>query len=117
MRVVTILAFSVLGILGSYSVAWFGIRMNTFANSRTAFASLRGKPLPVYEIPLQSGMSIGVMLICVELLMMLAILLFVAGRRAPAPASSASPSASRWAPRRCASRAASSPRSPTSAPT
>ena len=78
LRVVTILAFSVLGILGSYSVAWFGIRMNTFANSRAAFASLRGKPLPVYEIPLQSGMSIGVMLICVELLMMLAILRFVA---------------------------------------
>jgi K(+)-stimulated pyrophosphate-energized sodium pump len=77
MRVVTILAFSVLGILGSYSVAWFGIRMNTFANSRAAFASLKGKPLPVYEIPLQSGMSIGVMLICVELIMMLGILLFV----------------------------------------
>ena len=84
MRVVTILAFSVLGILGSYSVAWFGIRMNTFANSRAAFASLRGKPLPVYEIPLQSGMSIGVMLICVELLMMLAILRFVAPENAGA---------------------------------
>ncbi len=84
MRVVTILAFSVLGILGSYSVAWFGIRMNTFANSRAAFASLRGKPLPVYEIPLQSGMSIGVMLICVELLMMLGILLFVAPENAGA---------------------------------
>src|SRR5213079_2288689 len=65
------------GILGSYAVAWFGIRMNTYANSRTAFASLRGKPLPVYEIPLQAGMSIGVLLICVELIMMLAILLFV----------------------------------------
>ncbi len=77
MRVATILAFSVLGILGSYGVAWFGIRMNTFANSRTAFASLKGKPLPVYEIPLQAGMSIGVLLICVELLMMLAILLWV----------------------------------------
>ncbi len=76
-RVVTILLFSILGILGSYGVAWFGIRMNTFANSRTAFASLKGKPLPVYEIPLQAGMSIGVLLICVELLMMLAILLFV----------------------------------------
>ncbi len=84
MRVVTILAFSVLGILGSYSVAWFGIRMNTFANSRAAFASLKGKPLPVYEIPLQSGMSIGVMLICVELLMMLGILLFVAPENAGA---------------------------------
>jgi len=83
-RVVTILAFSVLGILGSYSVAWFGIRMNTFANSRTAFASLKGKPLPVYEIPLQAGMSIGVLLICVELIMMLAILLFVAPENAGA---------------------------------
>ncbi len=84
MKVVTILLFSVLGILGSYSVAWFGIRMNTFANSRTAFASLKGKPLPVYEIPLQSGMSIGVMLICVELIMMLAILLFIAPENAGA---------------------------------
>ena len=84
MRVVTILAFSVLGILGSYGVAWFGIRMNTFANSRTAFASLKGKPLPVYEIPLQAGMSIGVLLICVELLMMLAILLFVPAEQAGA---------------------------------
>jgi K(+)-stimulated pyrophosphate-energized sodium pump len=77
MRVVTIILFSILGILGSYGVAWFGIRMNTFANSRTAFASLKGKPLPVYEIPLQAGMSIGVLLICVELFMMLAILLWV----------------------------------------
>ena len=72
-----ILMWSVVGILGSYSVAWFGIRMNTYANSRTAFAALRGKPLPVYEIPLQAGMSIGVLLICVELIMMLVILLFV----------------------------------------
>jgi len=84
MRVITILAFSVLGILGSYGVAWFGIRMNTFANSRTAFASLTGKPLKVYEIPLQAGMSIGVLLICVELLMMLAILLWVPADRAGA---------------------------------
>ena len=84
MRVVTILLFSVVGILGSYSVAWFGIRMNTLANSRTAFASLRGKPVPVYEIPLQSGMSIGVMLICVELIMMLAILLFIPAENAGA---------------------------------
>jgi K(+)-stimulated pyrophosphate-energized sodium pump len=76
-RVITILAFSVLGILGSYGVAWFGIRMNTFANSRAAFASLKGKPLPVCEIPLQAGMSIGVLLICVELIMMLGILLWV----------------------------------------
>jgi len=72
-----ILMWSVIGILGSYGVAWFGIRMNTYANSRTAFASLRGKPLAVYEIPAQAGMSIGVLLICVELLMMLVILLFV----------------------------------------
>src|SRR6185295_4549712 len=75
MRVVTIILFSIVGILGSYGVAWFGIRMNTFANSRTGFASLSGKPLRVYEIPLQAGMSIGVLLICVELIMMLAILL------------------------------------------
>ncbi|MFI5371916.1 MAG: sodium/proton-translocating pyrophosphatase, partial [Candidatus Eisenbacteria bacterium] len=76
-RVMTIIMFSIVGILGSYSVAWFGIRMNTYANSRTAFAALKGKPTPVYEIPLQAGMSIGVLLICVELIMMLAILLFV----------------------------------------
>ncbi|MGH7742276.1 MAG: sodium-translocating pyrophosphatase, partial [Candidatus Eiseniibacteriota bacterium] len=76
-KVALILMWSVIGILGSYSVAWFGIRMNTYANSRTAFASLRGKPVPIYEIPLQAGMSIGVLLICVELIMMLIILLFV----------------------------------------
>jgi len=74
-----ILAFSLLGIGGSYGVAWFGIRVNTFANSRTAFASLPGKPYPVYQIPLEAGMSIGMMLISVELLMMLVILLFVPG--------------------------------------
>ncbi|MGA8343504.1 MAG: sodium-translocating pyrophosphatase, partial [Candidatus Sulfotelmatobacter sp.] len=74
-----ILAFSLLGIAGSYSVAWFGIRVNTFANSRTAFASLPGKPYPVYQIPLEAGMSIGMMLISVELLMMLIILLFIPG--------------------------------------
>ncbi|MGD0964613.1 MAG: sodium-translocating pyrophosphatase [Candidatus Acidiferrales bacterium] len=78
-RVVMILAFSVLGIAGSYGVAWFGIRVNTFANSRTAFAGLRGKPYPIYQIPLSAGMSIGMMLISVELLMMLVILLFVPG--------------------------------------
>ena len=72
-----ILLFSLIGIAGSYSVAWFGIRVNTFANSRTAFASLRGKPFPLYEIPLKAGMSIGMMLISVELLMMLIILLFI----------------------------------------
>ncbi len=76
-KVALILMWSVVGILGSYAVAWFGIRMNTYANSRTAFASLRGKPLAVCEIPLQAGMSIGVLLICVELIMMLVILLFV----------------------------------------
>ncbi|MFA5023529.1 MAG: sodium-translocating pyrophosphatase [Patescibacteria group bacterium] len=72
-----ILIWTVIGILGSYSVAWFGIRMNTLANSRMAFASLRGRPLRLLNIPLESGMSIGVMLICVELIMMLIILLFV----------------------------------------
>jgi K(+)-stimulated pyrophosphate-energized sodium pump len=79
MRVVIILAFSLVGIAGSYGVAWFGIRVNTFANSRTAFASLPGKPYPVYQIPLEAGMSIGMMLISVELLIMLFILLFVPG--------------------------------------
>src|SRR5690606_28916199 len=67
------------GIAGSYGVAWFGIRVNTFANSRTAFASLEGKPFPVYSIPLRAGMSIGMLLISVELLIMLFILLFVPG--------------------------------------
>ncbi len=78
-RVAIILIFSVIGICGSYGVAWFGIRVNTFANSRTAFAGLRGKPYPIYKIPLDAGMSIGMMLISVELLMMLFILLFVPG--------------------------------------
>jgi K(+)-stimulated pyrophosphate-energized sodium pump len=76
-RVVIILLFSLIGILGSYSVAWFGIRVNTYANSRTAFASLDGKAYPVYAIPLRAGMSIGMLLISVELLIMLFILLFV----------------------------------------
>ncbi|HEX3109670.1 MAG TPA: sodium-translocating pyrophosphatase [Thermoanaerobaculia bacterium] len=76
-KVVTILIFSLIGIGGSYGVAWFGIRVNTFANSRSAFASLRGKPFPTYEIPLKAGMSIGTMLISVELVIMLCILLFV----------------------------------------
>src|SRR5271167_649352 len=75
----TILAFSLIGMAGSYGVAWFGIRVNTFANSRTAFASLRGKPYPIYHTPLEAGMSIGMMLISVELLMMLLILLFIPG--------------------------------------
>ena len=77
--VAMILFFSVVGILGSYGVAWFGIRVNTFANSRTAFAALAGKPYPIYQIPLRAGMSIGMMLISVELFMMLVILLFVPG--------------------------------------
>lgn len=78
-RVLMILAFSLVGIAGSYGVAWFGIRINTYANSRTAFASLEGKPYPVYAIPLKAGMSIGMLLISVELVLMLAILLFVPG--------------------------------------
>jgi K(+)-stimulated pyrophosphate-energized sodium pump len=72
-----ILGFSLVGIAGSYGVAWFGIRVNTFANSRTAFAGLRGKPYPCFAIPLKAGMSVGMMLISVELLIMLCILLFV----------------------------------------
>ncbi|MER3427474.1 MAG: sodium-translocating pyrophosphatase [Pyrinomonas sp.] len=81
-RVLIILLFSLIGIAGSYGVAWFGIRVNTFANSRTAFASLEGKPFPVYSIPLKAGMSIGMLLISVELLIMLFILLFVPGEYA-----------------------------------
>ena len=81
-KVVIILVFSIIGILGSYSVAWFGIRVNTFANSRTAFASLRGKPYPCYYIPLEAGMSIGMLLISVELFIMLCILLFIPGELA-----------------------------------
>ena len=76
-KLVAILVFSLIGIAGSYGVAWFGIRVNTFANSRTAFACLRGKPYPTYAIPLQAGMSIGMVLISTELLLMLIILLFV----------------------------------------
>jgi K(+)-stimulated pyrophosphate-energized sodium pump len=78
-KVVVILLFSLVGIAGSYGVAWFGIRVNTFANSRSAFASLRGKPFPTYAIPLKSGISIGMLLISVELVIMLAILLFIPG--------------------------------------
>jgi len=77
--VLIILLFSIIGVLGSYGVAWFGIRVNTYANSRTAFASLPGKPYPIYKIPLQSGMSVGMMLVSVELLIMLFILLFIPG--------------------------------------
>ena len=76
-KVITIVLFSIVGILGSGTVAWFGIRVNTFANSRTAFASLKGKPYPVYAIPLKAGMSIGMLLISIELIIMLAILLFM----------------------------------------
>src|SRR5690348_11217495 len=76
-RVAIILAFSLVGIGGSYGVAWYGIRVNTFANSRTAFAGLSGKPYPIWQIPLRAGMSIGMMLVSVELLMMLIILLFI----------------------------------------
>ncbi|HEX6088493.1 MAG TPA: sodium-translocating pyrophosphatase [Thermoanaerobaculia bacterium] len=76
-RVTIIIIASLVGIAGSYGVAWFGIRINTFANSRTAFASLMGKPFPTYSIPLRAGMSIGMLLISTELLIMLAILLFV----------------------------------------
>jgi K(+)-stimulated pyrophosphate-energized sodium pump len=82
LRVIIILAASLVGIGGSYFVAWFGIRINTFANSRTAFASLKGKPFPTYSIPLKAGMSIGMLLISTELLIMLAILLFVPGEYA-----------------------------------
>ncbi len=82
--VLTILAWSVIGILGSYGVAWFGIRMNTLANARTAFASLKGNPLNILNIPLKAGMSIGVLLVSVELVLMLTILLFVPGHLAGA---------------------------------
>ena len=77
LKVLNILLWSVLGIIGSFSVAWFGMRINTYANARTSFASLKGKAYPVMNLPLHSGMSIGVLLICVELIMMLFILLFV----------------------------------------
>ncbi len=82
--VLIILGWSVIGILGSYSVAWFGIRMNTLANSRTAFTALKGNPLNILNIPLKAGMSIGVLLVSVELIMMLIILLFVPGHIAGA---------------------------------
>ena len=82
--VITILFWTVLGILGSYAVAWFGIRINTFANSRTSFASLKGKPWNVVSIPLQSGMSVGLLLITIELILMLVILLFVDAKSAGA---------------------------------
>ncbi len=77
LKVMTILGWSVLGILGSFAVAWFGMRINTYANSRTAFLSLKANPYSVMSLPLRSGMSIGVLLICVELIMMIIILLYV----------------------------------------
>ena len=83
-KLAIILLFSLVGIGGSYGVAWFGIRINTLANSRTAFAGLRGKPFAVHEIPLRSGMSIGMALISVELLIMLCILIFIPGKLAGA---------------------------------
>jgi K(+)-stimulated pyrophosphate-energized sodium pump len=76
-KVLVIIIFSLIGIAGSYSVAWFGIRVNTFANSRTAFAALEGRPFPCYAIPLKAGMSIGTLLISIELLLMLMVLLFI----------------------------------------
>ena len=82
--VLTILMWSVIGVLGSFGVAWFGMRINTYANSRAAFSALRGKPLPVLRIPLQAGMSIGMLLISVELILMLAILLLVSPEHAGA---------------------------------
>lgn len=81
-KVLLILSWTVLGILGSYGVAWFGIRINTYANSRTSFAALKAKPFNVMSIPLQAGMSVGLLLICVELIMMISILLFIPGESA-----------------------------------
>jgi K(+)-stimulated pyrophosphate-energized sodium pump len=83
-RIAIVLLFSLIGMAGSYGVAWYGIRINTLANSRTAFASLSGKAYPVYAIPLRAGMSVGMMLISVELVFMLAILLFIPGTYAGA---------------------------------
>ncbi len=83
-KVLLILFWTVLGILGSYGVAWFGIRINTLANSRTSFAALKKKPFDVMSIPLQAGMSVGLLLICVELIMMIFILLFIPGDSAGA---------------------------------
>ncbi len=77
LRVIIILLFSIVGILGSYGVAWFGIRVNTYANSRTAFESLKGKPYGIHAIPMRSGMSVGMMLISVELIIMLIILIWI----------------------------------------
>ena len=81
-QILIVILFSIIGILGSYAVAWFGIRINTYANSRTAFAGLKGKPYPTMAIPLKAGMSIGMLLICVELIMMLVILVAIPGEYA-----------------------------------
>ncbi len=81
-KIAVIILCSIIGILGSYAVAWFGMRINTFANSRAAFASLKGKPFPTFEIPLKSGMSIGMLLISIELFVMLVILVFIPGNLA-----------------------------------
>jgi len=102
-QVAYILLWSILGILGSFTVAWFGMRINTYANSRTSFASLEGKAYPVMHLPLRSGMSIGVLLICVELIMMMYILVF---------ASLVLPLANRWALRLCVFAAVFSPKLP-----
>ncbi|MCE1177634.1 MAG: sodium-translocating pyrophosphatase [Micrococcales bacterium] len=83
-KLLVVILFSLIGIAGSYGVAWFGIRVNTIANSRTAFAALRGRPLPVYGIPMKSGMSIGMVLISIELFIMLVIMLFLPGSYAGA---------------------------------
>jgi K(+)-stimulated pyrophosphate-energized sodium pump len=111
-----IVLFSLIGIAGSYGVAWFGIRINTYANSRCAFASLGGKPYPIYAIPLQAGISIGTLLITVELAIMLSICCLCRASL-PGRASSASPSVNRSVRPHCGSPAASSRKSPTSAPT
>ena len=76
-RVIIVLLFAIIGMAGSYGIAWYGIRLNTFANSRTAFAALEGKPFPVHNIPMRSGMSVGMVLISTELIMMLAIMMFL----------------------------------------
>ena len=114
--VAVILAASILGILGSYGVAWFGIRINTVANSRTSFSALKGNPFATLGIPLRSGMSVGLLLVCVELFFMICILVFLQRPRGPV----LHRLRHRRIPRRLRASvfaAASSPKSPTSAPT
>ena len=115
-HVLVIMLASILGILGSYGVAWFGIRINTVANSRAAFSALQGNALATLLIPLKSGMSVGMLLVSVELFFMICILAFLPQNLVDR-ASSASLSANRSARARCASAAASSRRSRTSART